>query len=133
MRDALKIYLPITALIIGGFVFTWQFVEPAPPTTITIATGMKGGSYAGYGDLYKNILARSGVTVKIRRTAGAKENIDLLNKPNSGGSNRKLSLIASSTSISPLQNSPHRSPIVNILHTKFEINDVVVSFPATKI
>ncbi len=84
MRDALKIYLPITALIIGGFVFTWQFVEPAPPTTITIATGMKGGSYAGYVDRYKNILARSGVTVKIRHTAGAKENIDLLTNTNSG-------------------------------------------------
>jgi TRAP transporter TAXI family solute receptor len=84
MRDVLKIYLPISLLIIGGFVFTWQFVDPAPPKTITIATGMKGGAYAEYGARYKTILARTGVTLKLRHTAGAKENIDLLNNPKSG-------------------------------------------------
>jgi TRAP transporter TAXI family solute receptor len=84
MRDALKIYLPITLLVLGGFVFTWQFVDPAPPKTITIATGMAGGSYAEFGERYKAILARNGVTLKVRHTAGANENIDLLNDAKSG-------------------------------------------------
>jgi TRAP transporter TAXI family solute receptor len=84
MRDALKIYLPITLLVLGGFIFTWQFVDPAPPKTITIATGMAGGSYAAYGEQYKAILARNGITLKVRRTAGASENIELLNDPKSG-------------------------------------------------
>jgi len=51
MRDFLNIYLPITLLVVGGFVFTWQFVDPAAPKTKTIATGMAGGSYAAYGEL----------------------------------------------------------------------------------
>ncbi len=84
MRDALKIYLPIALLVIGGFVFTWQFVDPAPPKVITIATGNAGGSYAAYGEQYKAILARNGITLKVRHTAGAKENIDLLSNPKSG-------------------------------------------------
>lgn len=84
MRDFLKIYLPITLLVVAGFLFTWQFVDPAPPKTVTIATGAKDGSYAAYGRRYKPILARNGITLKVRYTAGAKENIDLLNDPKSG-------------------------------------------------
>ena len=84
MRDVLKIYLPITLLVVGGFLFTWQFVDPAPPKFITIATGPAGGSYAAYGELYKAIFARSGITLKIRHTAGARENVELLNDPKSG-------------------------------------------------
>lgn len=79
MRDALKIYLPITIVVVAGFLFAWQYVDPAPPKTITIATGMSGGSYAKYGERYKEILARNGITLKVRHTAGAKENLDLLN------------------------------------------------------
>jgi TRAP-type uncharacterized transport system substrate-binding protein len=84
MRDFLKIYLPICILVIAGFLFTWQFVDPAPPRNVTIATGMKGGSYAQYGERYKELLARHGITLTVRNTAGAKENIDLLTDPNSG-------------------------------------------------
>ncbi|MDH3239340.1 MAG: ABC transporter substrate-binding protein [Alphaproteobacteria bacterium] len=84
MRDFLKIYLPISLLVIAGFLFTWQFVDPAPPRAVTIATGMKEGSYAQYGERYKALLARHGITLTVRHTAGAKENIDLLTDPKSG-------------------------------------------------
>lgn len=84
MRDFLKIYLPITIVIIAGFLFTWQFVDPAPPRNVTLATGMKGGAYAAYGERYKEILARHGITLNVRHTGGAKENIDLLTDPKSG-------------------------------------------------
>ena len=84
MRDVLKIYLPITLLVMGGFLLTWQFVDPAPPKTITIATGMADGSLAAYGERYKAVLARSGITLGVRHTAGARENIELLSDPKSG-------------------------------------------------
>lgn len=84
MRDILKIYLPVTVLVVAGFLFTWQFVDPAPPKNITIATGMAGGSYAEYGERYKEILARKGITLTVRHTGGAKENIGLLTDPKSG-------------------------------------------------
>lgn len=44
MWDFIKIYVPIILLIVAGFVVTWQFVDPAPPKTITIATGSPEGA-----------------------------------------------------------------------------------------
>ncbi len=84
MRDFLKIYLPITLVVVAGFLFTWQFVDPAPPKAVTLAAGMEGGAYAEYGARYKEILARKGIALTVRHTAGAKENIDLLLDPESG-------------------------------------------------
>lgn len=84
MRDFLKIYLPIMLVVIAGFVFTWQFVDPAPPKAITIATGTREGTYAAVGERYKRALAESGIDLTVRHTAGAGENIALLNDPKSG-------------------------------------------------
>lgn len=84
MWDILKVYVPITLLVIAGFVVAWQFASPAPPHTITIATGAPDGAYSGYAERYKAILAKSGITLKVRHTAGTAENIRLLRDPRSG-------------------------------------------------
>ena len=84
MRDALKIYVPIVLLVVAGFAVTYQFVDPAPPKAITIAAGSPDGAYADFAERYAQILARAGVTVNRRPTAGAMENIQLLNDPGSG-------------------------------------------------
>jgi TRAP transporter TAXI family solute receptor len=55
---------------------------PAPPSKITIATGVKGGAYELLGNRYKAILARSHVTVDVRVTEGAGENLNLLQDKN---------------------------------------------------
>lgn len=84
MGDFLKIYLPIVLVVVAGFVFTWQFVDPAPPKAITIATGMAEGTYAEFGAKYRKALAESGIDLTVRHTAGAGENIALLNDPKGG-------------------------------------------------
>ena len=83
-REHLKIYLPSLIITILGFVVAFQFVQPAPPREITIATGDEKGAYHAFGLRYRDILARNGITLKVRSTAGSVENLKLLDAPESG-------------------------------------------------
>ncbi|MDI1288149.1 MAG: TAXI family TRAP transporter solute-binding subunit [Reyranella sp.] len=72
-------------LVIAGL--AWMALDhfiPAPPRTITIASGSKGGAYEFYAQKYREILARYNVTLNIRSTEGTVENLKLLQEPNSG-------------------------------------------------
>jgi TRAP-type uncharacterized transport system substrate-binding protein len=60
------------------------YLNPAPPSTITIATGPKGGAYEFFAQQYREKLARAHVTLNIRITDGTSENIRLLEDPKSG-------------------------------------------------
>ncbi|MFM2129549.1 MAG: hypothetical protein RL477_1095 [Pseudomonadota bacterium] len=84
MRDILKIYVPVILLVIGGFVFAWQFVDPAPSKTVTVATGAADGAYSASARDYQKLLAQSGITLNIRHTSGTVENLRLLADPKSG-------------------------------------------------
>ena len=57
---------------------------PTPPSTITIATGAKGGAFEFYADQYREILARSHITLNVRSTGGTGENLKLLQESDSG-------------------------------------------------
>jgi TRAP-type uncharacterized transport system substrate-binding protein len=48
-QEHLKIYLPSLIITILGFVIAYQFVQPAPPREITIATGDEKGAYHAFG------------------------------------------------------------------------------------
>lgn len=78
MSDFLKIYGPILALIVLGFVVAYQFVDPAPPRRLTLATGSPDGAYHAYGERYREILAADGIEVVLVTTAGSVENLALL-------------------------------------------------------
>ena len=68
----------------AGFLVAYQFVEPAPPRKIVIGTGDKSGAYYAFAQQYKKILARDGITLEVRSTAGSGENLKLLTDPESG-------------------------------------------------
>ncbi len=71
----------ITAILLIVFFLAWmsyRFLEPFPPTTLTLATGTEGGSYAAFGELYKQALARDGIRVILKPTSGAVDNLKLL-------------------------------------------------------
>ena len=70
--------LPALAIVVAAFWAAYQFVQPAPPDSFVMATGREDGAYHAVGLRYKEILARHGITVKLRPTAGAVENISLL-------------------------------------------------------
>jgi TRAP transporter TAXI family solute receptor len=61
-----------------GFVIAWQFVNPAPPRTLVIATGHTDGAYYLFARRYRELLAENGIELEIRTTAGSIENLELL-------------------------------------------------------
>ena len=61
-----------------------EYLIPAPPSQIVIATSPAGEHYHNLGTRYQGILAATDMKVELRTTNGAKENLGLLNDPNSG-------------------------------------------------
>ena len=72
------IFGPTVLLTLVGFVIAYQFVEPAPPREITLATGSEGGAYHRFGQRYQDLLAADGITVHLQRTTGSVANLKLL-------------------------------------------------------
>ena len=63
-------------LIVGiGFVVAFQFVEPAPPKRIVITTGGEAGAYYQFAQRYAAILAKNGITLEVKSSAGSLENL----------------------------------------------------------
>lgn len=68
-------------LIAGiGFAVAYQFVEPAPPKKIVITTGSEAGAYYYYAGRYAAILAKNGIELEVRASAGSLENLNRLKK-----------------------------------------------------
>src|SRR5271163_2336820 len=61
-----------------------EYLNHAPPSTITIATGPKGGAYEFFAQQYRERLARAHIELNIRTTDGTAENLRLLEDPKSG-------------------------------------------------
>jgi TRAP-type uncharacterized transport system substrate-binding protein len=62
----------------------YQFVDPAPPSQITIACGPQEGANFLFANDYQEIMAKEGVTLNIRTTAGSAENLALLQTESDG-------------------------------------------------
>jgi len=62
-----------------AFAATWWLARDlAPPKTLTFAAGSEGGGYWTLAQAYKRILARDGIELRVRATAGSVENAALL-------------------------------------------------------
>ena len=66
------------ALLFGVFWVTYKFMRPAPPDRVTIVTGQADGAYQIYAARYKDFFARNGITLDIKPSAGAAENLQRL-------------------------------------------------------
>jgi TRAP-type uncharacterized transport system substrate-binding protein len=78
-----RILAAILCFIAIVWVSLWYFI-PAPPSTITIAVGFKGGAYEHIANRYRQRLARANVTLNIRTTDGVASSVGLLKDRNSG-------------------------------------------------
>jgi TRAP transporter TAXI family solute receptor len=78
LREHLLVFGPALVLTAIAFVVAIRFVEPAPPRRIVLATGRPDGAYHQFGLRYQAELAREGITVELRPTSGAVENVRLL-------------------------------------------------------
>ena len=47
----MKIYGPAALLVLAAFVLAYQFIKPAPPDTVVMATGGVDGAYHGFNPL----------------------------------------------------------------------------------
>lgn len=80
VRDLLATAWPIFLITAIGFVVAYQFVQPAPPSRLTITTGGESGAYYAFAKRYEEILARNGITLEVKTSAGSYENLDRLRK-----------------------------------------------------
>ncbi len=76
--DILKIYGLGGILVCIILLVAYQFVEPAPPYSLRIATADKTGVYHKIALQYRDILAAQGITLEILETRGSVENLRIL-------------------------------------------------------
>jgi TRAP transporter TAXI family solute receptor len=67
-----------TALAAGITFWLW---EPAPPKKVVMSTGAPDGAYQLYASRYRDALARQGVTLELRSSSGAADNLQRLRDP----------------------------------------------------
>jgi TRAP transporter TAXI family solute receptor len=78
VKEQLKTFGPAILITVLGFIAAYQYVGPAPSDTLVIATGPPEGAYHRFAQHYREILAREGIKLELRVTAGSIENIGLL-------------------------------------------------------
>ena len=77
-RDIVFVALPSLLLIVGAFWMAAQFIKPAPPDQLIISTGGESGAYQRFAARYKDVLARYGIALVAKPSAGSPENLERL-------------------------------------------------------
>lgn len=80
-RDIMFVALPSLLFAIGAFWLAAQFIKPAPPDRLIVSTGGEGGAYQLFAARYKDVLARYGITLVEKPSAGSTENLRRLRDP----------------------------------------------------
>lgn len=78
LKEHLHVFGPALIITLLGFILAYQFVDPAPPDSIRIASGQKEGAYHLFAQRYRGFLAQEGIELDIITSAGSLENIQLL-------------------------------------------------------
>ncbi len=79
--DSLKVFLPTLIIAAVALVVAFLFVEPAPPSSIRMATGAAEGHYHRVGLQYRKFLERERIELELVPTDGAEENLQQLEAP----------------------------------------------------
>ncbi|MDR5804161.1 TAXI family TRAP transporter solute-binding subunit [Caballeronia sp. LZ001] len=82
-RDLALTFGPILLVSIAALYLAVRLIQPAPPSTLTIAAGPKGSSFWNSAQKYKAILARNRVTLNVLETQGSLDNLTRLEDPKS--------------------------------------------------
>jgi TRAP-type uncharacterized transport system substrate-binding protein len=84
VRTALSTSAPFLLLAAALIALAYWMLDPNPPRRVTLATGVAQGAYAEFGQRYAEKLKRHGISVELRNTQGAAENLALLRDAASG-------------------------------------------------
>ncbi len=68
----------VVIVAVASVYLSFRLLDPTPPKQLVMATGPAGSAYERMGELYREMLAESGVEVKLRPSGGAIENLELL-------------------------------------------------------
>lgn len=93
-RDLAVAAAPAIVLTVIAVIVASHFVKPAPPKQIVMAAGQREGRYGYYAKLYQAFLAKNGVTLELRPSSGAMQNLELLTAE---GSNVDVAFIQGGT------------------------------------
>src|SRR5512133_1196265 len=80
LQRLLLVALPAAA-VLAIFYVVYSLVDPLPPRRLVIGAGIAGSGYDNFARRYARVLARDGIDLEIRNTAGAVENLELLRDP----------------------------------------------------
>ncbi|MBI5256456.1 MAG: C4-dicarboxylate ABC transporter substrate-binding protein [Burkholderiales bacterium] len=83
-RDLTATVGPFVLLALGLLVLAYLVLDPTPPKRVVLATGTERSAYTAFGQRYAELLKRQGITVVLRTTEGAAENLALLRDRTSG-------------------------------------------------
>ena len=72
---------PLLLIGLVAVAAAYWVVRPAPPTTLSIASGPEGSIFRQTAEKYRQILARNGVTLRIRPSDGSLDNLKQLLDP----------------------------------------------------
>jgi TRAP-type uncharacterized transport system substrate-binding protein len=84
IRDLAITAGPIAVILAVALWIALKFVQPAPPRSFVMTTGAPDGAYHLFSERYRAVLARQGITIELKPSAGAVENLKRLTDPNSG-------------------------------------------------
>jgi hypothetical protein len=73
----------VLVVSIAAGVLAFVYLNSAPPTTLTMASGPDGSAFRAVANQYAKILAREGVTLKIVPSQGSRDNLAQLANPKS--------------------------------------------------
>lgn len=83
-RDLLATAGPFVVITLLLLSLAYWLLDPTPPRSVVLATGPEQSDYAEFGKRYAVALKRFGITVQLRPTEGAAQNLALLRDPASG-------------------------------------------------
>ncbi|MFT5698977.1 MAG: TRAP transporter TAXI family solute receptor [Desulforhopalus sp.] len=78
VMEMMKIYGLGVIVALAAIIIAYQFVEPAPPKTLKIATASAEGAYYAFANEYKDHFAKEKITLEVMETSGSVENLQLL-------------------------------------------------------
>lgn len=84
LKETAAVVIPGILVILAAFWLASRYIRPAPPNSFVMSTGATGGAYHLFAERYRDALARDGITIELKPSAGSSENLARLRDPNSG-------------------------------------------------
>jgi TRAP-type uncharacterized transport system substrate-binding protein len=111
VRDLFATIGPFILIALALLALAYWVLDPTPPKRVVLATGSPLGAYSEFGKRYAHALKAYGITVELRNTQGAAENLELLRNPASGVD---LAFVQGGTDDTPKPEDPDDADLISL-------------------